>query len=165
MINQDRPTFARALGVLAETLGQPLSELRVEGYFAALRDLDIEYVVHGIQRALQLEAFPVLPTPGKIRELAKGTAADAAEDAWLTFLDAVRRVGSYRTPQLAPALQQTVEAVWGGWQAACRELPAQTERTQIAFDAARRRFLAAYRVVQQRQLALPDAQRMPELRS
>lgn len=155
MTNHDRASFATALNMLAETLGQPLSDLRVEGYFAALRDLDLEDVLHGIERALREETYAVLPTPGKIRQLACGTAADEAEAAWLAFVETVRRMGSYRTPVLPPALQQTVEALWGGWQAACRELPAQSDRTQFAFDKARDRFLAAYRVVQSRTLALP----------
>lgn len=151
MTNQNRPAFAQALGILAEALGQPLSELRVEGYFAALRDLDLEDVLHAVETAMRTEEYPVLPTPGKLRTLAQGTVADEAEAAWLAFLEAVRRVGSYGTPTLPPAIDATLRAVYGGWVLACQELPGPSMRT---FEDHRRRFLAAYRVVQQRQ-ALP----------
>jgi hypothetical protein len=155
LTDRDRPAFAQALAVLAETLGQPMSDLRMEGYFGALRDLDLDDVLHGIERALREETFNVLPTPGKLRTYAKGTSADEAEAAWLTLQETVRRVGFYGRPGLPPALDETVQAVWGGWQGLCRDLPAQTDRTADAFEAHRRRFLAAYRVVQSRQALLP----------
>lgn len=154
MTETDRPAFAQALAVLAETLGQPLSDLRMEGYFAGLRDLEFVDVLRGLERALREEMYPVLPPPGRIRALAQGTSADEAEGAWLALVAAVRRIGYYGTPELTPELQATVDTVWGGWQAVCCELPAQSERTQFAFDKARDRFLAAYRVMQTR-AALP----------
>ncbi len=142
---------------MAETFGQPLSALRVEGYFATLQDLDIDDVLSAISRAMKEETFSVLPTPGKLRTYAQGTEADTAEAAWLALVETVRRVGSYRAPALPPALAQTVEAVWGGWGGLCRDLPSAGERT---FDAHRTRFLAAYRTVQLR-AALPASTNAP----
>lgn len=147
MTNDDRSAFIQALALMAETFGQPLSDMRAEGYFASLRDLDLEDVLHGIDRAMRTETFPVLPTPGKLRELTAGTAQDEAEGAWLAFCEAVRRVGGYRSPGLPAAVGGAVTALYGGWEAACRELPAPSERE---FDNHRRRFLSAYRIVQLR---------------
>jgi hypothetical protein len=148
MTAQDRPAFIQALALLAETLGQPLSDMRAEGYFAALHDLELDDVLHGIDRAMRTETFPVLPTPGKLRELTAGNAQDEAEGAWLALAEAIRSTGYYRAPNLPASVLRACDAVYGGWQTACRELPAPSER---GFEDHRRRFLAAYRVVQFRQ--------------
>lgn len=69
MTDEDRPAFGQAMTMLAETLNEPMSPGRLEGYFVALRDLPIATVRVGIERALAYCA-EFFPKPGKIRELA-----------------------------------------------------------------------------------------------
>jgi hypothetical protein len=69
MTDADRPLFGQALTMLAQTLNEPMSPGRVEGYFVALADLPIETVRLGIDRALKT-SVEYFPKPGKLRELA-----------------------------------------------------------------------------------------------
>jgi hypothetical protein len=69
MTDADRVPFVQALTMLAETMNEPMSPGRIEGYFVALEDLPIEKVREGIRRAMATCA-EFFPKPGKIRELA-----------------------------------------------------------------------------------------------
>lgn len=69
MKETDRPAFMRAMTELAETMGEPMSPGRVQGYWSALEDLPLADVLDGIQTALA-ECTDFFPKPGKIRQLA-----------------------------------------------------------------------------------------------
>lgn len=67
----DRATVARMIAALAEVFGEALTEVRLEGYLAALADVPTEALRAGLQRALKGARF--FPKPAEIR-----AAVDAA---------------------------------------------------------------------------------------
>jgi hypothetical protein len=64
---------------------------------------------------------------------------DQAEQAWLQVMDAVRRLGAYRTPQWDdPAIDAAIRAC-GGWTAVCRSENMAADRAHFL------RYYTAYR--------------------
>lgn len=68
--------FVKRLVVLAEVMGEPLSEMRIGGYWAALSDLDLEDLCAAMDRALKTSRF--FPRPAEIR----ATVEDIASKRW-----------------------------------------------------------------------------------
>lgn len=64
--------FVKRLLVLAEVMGESLSELRIAGYWAALSDLASEDTGHAMDRALKECRF--FPRPAEIRDMARDHA-------------------------------------------------------------------------------------------
>ena len=123
MTNTDRIAFAEALHVLAETFGEPMSDLRTEGYFNALSDLSIAQVNVAVRHAMRSCKF--FPKPAELREAVTGTADEAAQKAWDAVLKEIRRVGYIGTPSLEPRAIRAVNELWGGWRRLCETLPAE----------------------------------------
>lgn len=121
MTKDDLPGLARILAVLGETFNETVSDIRTEGYLMGLSDLQIEQVERGARQALKTSKF--FPRPAELRELAVGSADDAAEMAWLELLHEVRRVGSYGVPRLEASVAIAMRAVWGTWEHLCATLP------------------------------------------
>jgi hypothetical protein len=69
----ERATVARMIAALAEVFGEALTEVRIEGYLAALSDVPTEALRMGLQRAMKTARF--FPKPAELR---------AAVDAELT---------------------------------------------------------------------------------
>jgi hypothetical protein len=124
MTDADRAAFAKGLFVLGETFKEPVSELRAEAYFDALRDLPLEPVLVGMRAANGSLRF--FPRPVEIRELVEGNVADQADTAWAQLLTLVRRVGYTGKPEWAdPVLERTAKELYGGWGALCARLPSE----------------------------------------
>jgi hypothetical protein len=64
-VEKDR--FFRQLTVLAETLGEPLTPVRLAGYCAALEDVPAQAVLIGIGEAMRTCRF--FPKPVELRDL------------------------------------------------------------------------------------------------
>ena len=148
MNGQDRAAFAKAMVVLGETFNEPVSDGRIEAYFDALSDLDIEAVLVAVRVSLRTETF--FPKPINLRNLVLGSASDRAELGWAELMDGVRRVGYTGYPTFNdPAVMDTVKALWGTWGRLCETLPAEGPEL-IGW---RKSFLAAYGATERR----PDA--------
>jgi len=148
----DRPAFAEAIGILAETLGEPFSKLRIEGYWIALNDLPIEAVQTAILCRLKTATF--FPKPAEIRAAIEGTTEDQAELAWRQVNQWIRSIGSYGYPaalRTDDVLCGAVEAC-GGWQQLCL-----TELDQMTYQATafKRAFGAMARREQMDRASLP----------
>ncbi len=146
MTKSDKPRLARVLAVLAETFNEPVSDVRAEGYYMALADLQIVDIESAAKDALRSCKF--FPRPAELRDLAIGSPTDSAELAWLNVQKAVRRVGYYSLPNLDAATMRAIEAVWGGWQELCSKLP--NDGPELLGWA--KRFQSAYCVMQRRSL-------------
>jgi hypothetical protein len=123
MTDMDRVDFAEAMLILCETFGEPISDLRTEGYFSALSDLPLPSVRAGMNQAMRGCKF--FPRPVELRELIEGRAEDAAEAAWGAVLKEIRRVGYIGVPELEPRVLRAVNELWGGWRRLCETLPAE----------------------------------------
>lgn len=123
MTDADRPQLAKMLVVLGATFNEPLDDFKIEGYFAALKDLPYEAVRNAGFAAMQRSRF--FPRPAEIREFALGTAEDAAELAWNALLREIRQTGYTGKPTLPDATWEAVREIWGSWVCLCQTLPAE----------------------------------------
>ena len=123
MTDEDRVPFAEAMHVLAETMGEPVSDIRAEGYFAALSDLPFEAVKAAVLTAVRTCRF--FPKPVELLELVTGTVGDAADAAWGEVIREVQTVGYLGTPCFTDGRTlPAICSVWGGWRRLCEVLPA-----------------------------------------
>jgi hypothetical protein len=124
MTETDRPAFARALFVLGETFNEPISDLRAEGYFDAMRDFSLEAANAAIRVALRTCKF--FPRPVELREMVEGDADTNADQGWAEVIREVRRVGYIGVPVFTdPTALATVRDVWGSWARLCETLPGE----------------------------------------
>ena len=118
MTAADRGRFAVALATLAEVFGEALSSARLESYFQALADLDIDAVEAAAQICMRTRKF--FPKPAELREALDGSPEDQAEVAWMRFLGAVREIGGYESVNFGdPVTHAVVMDLWGDWPTAC----------------------------------------------
>ena len=116
--------FGRLMHALGQTFNEPVSAIRSEAYFDALRDLDIAQVQQAVRQSLASCRF--FPRPVELRDLVLGTAHDHADAAWGEVLREVRRVGYTGTPAFADErVQRAVRETWGSWSRLCQTLPAE----------------------------------------
>lgn len=123
MTELDRPAFSEALFTLSETFNEPMSDLKIEAYFDALRDLEIGPVMLAMRHSLRSAKF--CPRPVEIREHVNGSREDGAEAAWGAVLREIRRVGYIGQPNLDEPTMRAVNELWGGWRRLCETLPAE----------------------------------------
>lgn len=123
MTELDRPAFAEAMLMLGETFNEPITDIKTEAYFDALRDLDIADVNQAVRHALRTCEF--CPRPAKLREMIEGNADDAADAAWGAVMKEIRRVGYMGVPDLEPRALEAVRQLWGGWRRLCETLPGE----------------------------------------
>lgn len=119
----DRKAFAEAMLTLCETFNDPISDLKIEAYFDALGEFEIQRVTGAIKMALRQCKF--MPRPADLRELIEGNNTEAADVAWGAVLREIRRVGYIGTPNLDDRTQRAVRELWGSWQRLCETLPAE----------------------------------------
>lgn len=81
MTKNDRPAFATCVGLMAETLNQPLSELTLEGLFFALQDLPLDALQQAAGQWVREHVW--LPKPAEWRELVNEQAAKALDQVQL----------------------------------------------------------------------------------
>ena len=149
MTPDDRERFGVALFTLSEVFKDPMTPLRLEGYWMALEDLTIEQVELGASRCMRGSAF--FPRPVAIREAVLGNPADATETAWMVWKLAATRVGAGVSLFVDDAaLAETLIAVFGGWPEAC-----VIELSPEMWAAKRKEFDRVYHVMLGRQLTGP----------
>jgi len=130
LTDTDRAAFATLMLGLGETYGEPVSDARMEIYFAALADLDLD-AVRGAA-TVHVRAVKFFPRPAELREAVLGSTDDRSMLAWHTVLQLVRRVGYMGTDGqgAAPAFpdratERAALELYGGWAALCTRLPGE----------------------------------------
>jgi len=161
MTPQDREAFARLMLGLGETFNEPVSDERMEIYFAALADLDFPTVRAAASAHVRTSKF--FPRPAEIRELAEGGTEDRAELAWHAVVNLVRRVGypgadgQGKAPEFPDeASKRAALELFGGWASLCANLP---EAGTPQFIGTAKQFRALYGANARRDAALPPAER------
>ena len=154
MTDDQRSAFAQALVLLAETLGEPVSELRAEGYWYALHDLSLADVLAAIRVQLQTAKF--FPKPAELRAAIEGVTEDRAELAWVEVMRVARRNGEMAGRDYLPdhkddpALWAGLDAL-GGWNTFCESEESLTYRATMF----KRAYAAMTRREQVERIALP----------
>lgn len=152
MSPQDRQGFALLMLGLGETYSEPVSDARMEIYFAALNDLGLEEIRVAAYAHVRSQKF--FPRPSELRDAIVGNTEDRAELAWVQLLVLVRNHG-YLDPPAAwqdPALRRAAMELYGGWSALCQNLPCEG----AGFTAAAKQFKSTYAAyVRRDQATLP----------
>lgn len=122
----DRAAFAELIFAVGEIYGEVLSEMRVELYLSALRDLALPDVRAALDAHVRTQKF--FPRPAEIREAVTGSSEDRAELAWVGLVKMVRHRGWTNPPKFDEwedqAMRRAAMEMYGSWQALCENLPA-----------------------------------------
>lgn len=127
MTNMDRPAFATFMLGLGETYGEPVSDARMEIYFAALAELDLEEIRQAATAHVKLQKF--FPRPSELRDAVFGASEDRADLRWNDMLRIVRRFGYHQPPPddawPDEATKRAALDLYGGWRGLCSSLPGE----------------------------------------
>ena len=136
----DPATFTALLrGVYRTRYGKDMDDVSVSVWYFTLRRLTMEQLLHAVDR-YNWERSKEQLTPQLIIELsgAAETRENAALMAWDEAIEAVRIVGSYRSPAFThPTTSHVIQSL-GGWDWFCGQAPEQLR------DWVRQRFLKTF---------------------
>lgn len=136
----DPATFTALLrGVYRTRYGKDMDDVSVSVWYFTLRRLTMEQFLHAVDR-YNWERSKEQLTPQLIIELsgAVETRENAALMAWDEAIEAVRIVGSYRSPVFTDPTTSHVIQSLGGWDWFCGQAPEQL------YDWVRQRFLKTF---------------------
>jgi hypothetical protein len=107
--------FAPMLAQLAAVFRVEVSEPLTMGYWAGLRDLELEDIERAMERALATRKH--MPRPSELRELAGAiTPADRATLAWPIVAKAIRTHGTYASVDFDDTIINAAIRGMGGWE-------------------------------------------------
>jgi len=117
MQQQDELKFAELMAVLAEVYddGRPPSKLKMEVYFRALEQFDIDSIGNAIKDLIYTRTTASFPKPAEIIQEIRGTTSNRATLAWVDVLETVKRVGHYQSVKFSDPVIHGVIEVMGGW--------------------------------------------------
>lgn len=123
----ERDVFLQRFLGLCELFGVAADEFKTELYFRALSRFSAQEVARGIDRAITQCRF--FPKPVELLELIQGCPEDIAEVEAGKVVEAVKRVGSWKSVVFDDAVTAAVvEQGFGGWVKLCSELTARDEK-------------------------------------
>lgn len=97
---------------------KPLSVQGVEMYWRLLERFEIEQVQAAMTRHMETSEF--FPKPAELIRTIEGTIEDQALAAWLSVLQAIRKVGSGSKPEFHDAAIWPAIDALGGWIKTCQ---------------------------------------------
>ncbi|WP_290925028.1 DUF6475 domain-containing protein [Halodesulfovibrio sp.] len=117
---EHRKRFAEGMKGMCELHNRAASKPMLKMYFFALAKFDIEDVLRAFVEAVSATKF--FPKPAEIIELIQGSPEDVAEFEASKVVNAVRRVGGYRSVAFDnPTTAAVIEYAFGGWAKFCCE--------------------------------------------
>ena len=140
MVDQDDLEFATLMTGLAEVFAEPMSALRIAGYFGALKPFDLADVTRAINQALQECRF--FPKPAELIEFIEGSKDGQAGKAWALLVEAARKGGQYASLWMEDfALAAAFRRTFPSWIEFCQGLPPVSDPMHASWF---NRFRAAY---------------------
>lgn len=133
MRREDFRRFGMALSACAELYGKTVSEGAMSLWWQVLQRFEIEAVERAFREAVESpDSGQFMPRPADLVKRLEGTSADRSLIAWGKVLDAMQRVGAYRTVVFDDGAIHAAISDMGGWPAICRgnvdELPFTQKR-------------------------------------
>lgn len=132
MVEEDKRDFASVLRATLDVYGKEASPDVLRIWWAALQDRSIDEVRIGFSRYIRSTdsgTFP--PKPADIIRMIDGTSADRGMQAWAKVLEAIQRVGGYRSLAFDDPIIHVVIEAMGGWSGLC-----VTPKDEMQFRAA-----------------------------
>ena len=141
MTDKDFNEFSALLGTVWEVFkpDKVISDTLIAAYFVALGKIDIADIKSALSKIMSASTF--FPKPVEIINLIKGGGTDdIAFQQATTVLEAIRRIGPYRSVRFEDAVTTSViKKTFGGWTKICKELVTDEEKWFI------KNFCAAYK--------------------
>ena len=120
MNEQDKQTFANQLMVLSEVFGKEVSKPLARIYFESLAEYSIDQVTQAINKHIKTGKF--FPKPVELTDIINGgkpNTQDKALLAWLSIIDAMKKLGAYRALTVNDRLALEVVKQIGGYTNLC----------------------------------------------
>lgn len=110
---KDRKLFLLNMATLGEVFDKQISDTLLEIYWRILEPFDDSQCISAFKRAvIELKFFP---KPAELIEILQSKKEFAATNAWIDVLNAVRRIGCYRSVRFADPVIHSVVQIMGGW--------------------------------------------------
>lgn len=117
----DKPAFAQLLTDALAFYRQDLSTFALGVWWQACEAFDMEQVAKALTaHAMDPDRGQFAPKPADMVRVLRGTLADRSLIAWGKVLDAMQRVGAYRTVVFDDGAIHAAISDMGGWPAICR---------------------------------------------
>lgn len=134
MRREDFRRFGLALSACAELYGRTVSEGAMSLWWQVLERFEIEAVERAFRQAVESpDSGQFMPRPADLVKRLEGTSADRSLIAWGKVLDAMQRVGAYRTVVFDDGAIHAAVSDMGGWPALCRSSADELPFTQKRF--------------------------------
>lgn len=120
MKENDRPEFAKLMGVLSELYRKPLSKALIDLYWMTLERFDILAIAQAINVHIQNpDKGAFMPLPADMILYLDGSASTQGMRAWTKVMDAIKQAGVYQTVTFDDPLIHVVITDMGGWIKLC----------------------------------------------
>lgn len=154
MTDEDKPELFSLIAKVQSFYGKDISPFALSVWWAACRQFDLDQVCGALNsHAIDPESGVYPPKPADVVRMLRGTATDRSRQAWGKVMDAMQRVGAYRSVVFDDAVIHAVIEDLGGWMKLCRSDMADLSYTE-------HRFCESYRAYVNRPSAL---ERYPSL--
>lgn len=121
MAPHDKPAFVALLTQAIGFYSQAVSPFAVGVWWQACEAFELEQVAKALTaHALDPDRGQFAPKPADLVRVLRGTLADRSLIAWGKVLDAMQRVGAYRTVVFDDGAIHAAISDMGGWPAICR---------------------------------------------
>ena len=136
----DRSSFKKLLADVMAFYRQDVSTFALSVWWQSCESFDLEQVRHAVTaHAMDPERGQFAPKPADIVRQLQGTHTDRSLIAWGKVLDAMQRVGAYRSVVFDDGLIHAAIEDMGGWVSVCRaktdDLPFQQKRFTETYRA------------------------------
>lgn len=134
MKREDFRRFGLALSACAELYGKTVSEGAMSLWWQVLERFEIDSVERAFRECVESpDGGQFMPRPADLVRRLEGTSADRSLIAWGKVLDAMQRVGAYRSVVFDDGAIHAAITDMGGWPAVCRSNADELQFTQKRF--------------------------------
>jgi hypothetical protein len=117
----EKPKFLEVLAGVHDFYGKELSSFAATVWWQAVSGFEFEQATKAISAHLMdPDKGQFMPKPADLVRQLHGTQADRSLIAWGKVLDAIQRVGAWRSVILDDSAIHAAISDMGGWQAVCR---------------------------------------------
>lgn len=134
MAPHEKPEFVELLTQALGFYGQAVSPFAMGVWWQACEGFELAEVARALTaHAMDPDRGQFAPKPADLVRVLRGTSADRSLIAWGKVLDAMQRVGAYRTVVFDDSAIHAAVADMGGWPAICRGNADELQFTQRRF--------------------------------